>query len=564
MAKDAFGDMATRVHYVFQRFDKGGIGGGDGYLDLLELRKVFKVMGPKHLSTDDIDNYCASLDTGGDGKVSAWEFTQWVCSGKPVAREVRKAIEKATNEDMERKKQLEEVLPEKIKEIFAKFDKSGDGFLDMGELRQVMKVLGPKSLTPDNIERFCEDLDRGKDGKVSFTEFTDWVLGGGEVGAEFARAIEKAASETRAKRIKEVFRTYDKSNDGFLDMRELQKVLKSLGPSFTASDIAGFCNDIDKSKDGKIFYQEFVDWINGTSLVAREFAKALLYSTGDARTARINKTFQALDKTGDGSLDIAELDRSLRSLGNFTPDEVLRICKDLDSSGDGQVTHKEFVSWIRSGQGTKEIIKAKAILAPSDLDGLEAVFYNFCAPGMSDMDNKSFLKLCADCGFMDRKFNENAVDLIFSNSRVKTKGHRNIDFDHFEIALELVAQGRGEDMEDVRQRVLEMYRPKEVRQISTAPLPQFQNGSRTGTAGSSSMLGAKPKTPRTARAAAALSTSKRFYLLPGVKFLPPVKVRENVDNSELWKLFPMASAASKSLRRAYGEMSPSRSSIGFR
>jgi len=559
----AYGEIGNRIHYVFQRFDKsGGEGVADGYLDLLELRKVFKAMGPKHLSAQDIDGYCASLDTGGDGKVSAFEFTEWVCSGTPVAKEVRKAIVKATDEDIARKKQLDEVLPERIKEVFTKFDKSGDGFLDMGELQQVIKIMGPKTLTPDDIQRYCNDLDRGKDGKVSSTEFIDWVLGGGEVSAEFARAIEKAASETRAKRIKEVFRTYDKSNDGFLDMRELQKVLKTLGPSFAASEIAGFCSDIDKSKDGQIFYQEFVDWINGTSQVAREFAKALFYSTGDARTARINKTFKAMDKTGDGSLDIAELDRSLRSLGNFTHEEVLRICKDLDSSGDGQVTQKEFTSWIRSGQGTKEIIKAKAILAPSDLDGLEAVFYNFCAPGMSDMDNKSFLKLCADCGFMDRRFNDNAVDLIFSNSRVKMKGQRNIDFDHFDIALELVAKGTTGDFDEVRESVLTVYRPKEVRQVSTAPMPVLQ-GDRTGTAGST-VSGAKPRTPRSARATAALKSSKRFYLLPGVKFLPPVKAREGVDNSELWKLFPMTSAASRSLRRAYGDMSPSRSSIGFR
>lgn len=559
----AYGEMANRIHYVFQRFDKsGGEGVADGYLDLPELRKVFKTMGPRHLSAKDIDGYCATLDTGGDGKVSAFEFTEWVCSSNPVAKEVRKAIVKATDEDIARRKQLDEVLPERIKEVFTKFDKSGDGFLDMGELQQVIKTMGPKTITPDDIQRYCNDLDRGKDGKVSSTEFIDWVLGGGEVSAEFARAIEKAASETRAKRIKEVFRTYDKSNDGFLDMRELQKVLKTLGPSFAASEIAGFCSDIDKSKDGQIFYQEFVDWINGTSQVAREFAKALFYSTGDARTARINKTFKAMDKTGDGSLDIAELDRSLRSLGNFSHEEVLRICKDLDSSGDGQVTQKEFTSWIRSGQGTKEIIKAKAILAPSDLDGLEAVFYNFCAPGMSDMDNKSFLKLCADCDFMDRRFNDNAVDLIFSNSRVKTKGQRNIDFDHFEIALELVAQGTTVDFDEVRDSVLLVYRPKEVRQVSTAPMP-FVKGGRTDTAGST-VSGAKPRTPRSARATAALNSSKRFYLLPGVKFLPPVKARDGVDNSELWKLFPMTSAASRSLRRAYGDMSPSRSSIGFR
>lgn len=43
---------------------------------------------------------------------------------------------------------------------------------------------------------------------------------------------------------------------------------------------------------------------------------------------------------------------------------------------------------IKAGKGPKEAMKAKAILAPADNDGLEAVFYNFCGVGHSEMDNK--------------------------------------------------------------------------------------------------------------------------------------------------------------------------------
>ena len=43
---------------------------------------------------------------------------------------------------------------------------------------------------------------------------------------------------------------------------------------------------------------------------------------------------------------------------------------------------------IKAGSGPREAMKAKAILAPADNDGLEAVFYNFCGVGHSDMDGK--------------------------------------------------------------------------------------------------------------------------------------------------------------------------------
>ena len=82
-------------------------------------------------------------------------------------------------------------------------------------------------------------------------------------------------------------------------------------------------------------------------------------------------------------------------------------------------------------------MKAKAILAPADNDGLEAVFYNFCGVGHSEMDNKGatssynvvhlpkvpgFKRLCQDCGIIDKKLEPTNVDLIFADTRVKPYG----------------------------------------------------------------------------------------------------------------------------------------------
>ena len=71
---------------------------------------------------------------------------------------------------------------------------------------------------------------------------------------------------------------------------------------------------------------------------------------------------------------------ALRNLGSLTNEEVRHVCADLDKSKDRHISYAEFRAWIKNGQSSREIEKAKAILAPSDSDGLEAVFYNFCAP----------------------------------------------------------------------------------------------------------------------------------------------------------------------------------------
>lgn len=113
-------------------------------------------------------------------------------------------------------------------------------------------------------------------------------------------------------------------------------------------------------------------------------------------------------------------------------------------------------------------MKAKAILAPADNDGLEAVFYNFCGVGHSDMDGKGFKKLCQDCSLMDKKLDTTTVDLIFADNRVKPRGMNRIDFYQFEIALELVAEKKVLPKIEVRTAMITQGTPKTVA-TSTKP-----------------------------------------------------------------------------------------------
>merc|ERR1712113_283321 len=106
--------------------------------------------------------------------------------------------------------------------------------------------------------------------------------------------------------------------------------------------------------------------------------------------------------------------------------------------------------------------KARAILAPSDGDGLEAVFYSFCGIGKSDMDGKSFLKMCKDCKLMEGKVTETVIDLLFKNTAVKEKGTNSIGFDRFLVALEMLCEKTGANLEKVRNTLLEATRPIHV------------------------------------------------------------------------------------------------------
>lgn len=80
-------------------------------------------------------------------------------------------------------------------------------------------------------------------------------------------------------------------------------------------------------------------------------------------------------------------------------------------------------------------------VSQSPASSLDEVFHGF-TNGQSEMENKTLVKVCKDCGLMDAKhLTSTDIDLIFA--KVKAKGARKITFDQFLQALELIAHKKG-------------------------------------------------------------------------------------------------------------------------
>eukprot|EP00931_Biecheleriopsis_adriatica_P040360 TRINITY_DN23123_c0_g1_i1.p1 TRINITY_DN23123_c0_g1~~TRINITY_DN23123_c0_g1_i1.p1 ORF type:complete len:547 (-),score=148.09 TRINITY_DN23123_c0_g1_i1:113-1753(-) len=428
-------------------------------------------------------------------------------------------------------------LAVRIKEVFNRFDKDGGGSLDRHELQMVFRTLCP-SFTAQYITFCVKQLDRGGDGQVSAEEFVDWIKKGSEEALEVFAIILKATGDEMSNRVREVFQRFDSDGGGFLDRDELSRVFRTLNSNFTLKDIDALVKDLDRGGDGKVSHREFMAWLKRGSDGAKAVTKAITRETGNAREERIQKAFRKYDATGDGSLDIEELRQTLKVLGSFSEHEVRIVCEDLDKSKDGEVSLEEFSAWIKAGTGGKECQKAKAILAPSDSDGLEAVFYNFCGAGHADMDGKSFKKLCVDCDLTDKSFKAAEADLVFSDIRVKGKGQKVIDFYQFEVALELVADKKGVSKADVRTPVLLQGSPKIVGTKATAA-PNFT------VPGEGAARGKKPKRSASERRVAAILRA------PLNETVGEETWRKDVDNSQLWKIFGLESKAGLALKRIY-------------
>lgn len=424
----------------------------------------------------------------------------------------------------------EQGLAQRIQQVFDRFDKDGGGSLDRSELLSVFKTLCP-NFTSKQVTQFVHELDRGGDGSVSHSEFIAWIKNGSGAATEVYQMILKETGDAMSARVREVFQRFDSDGGGYLDRDELARVFRMLNSDFTFKDIDALCKDLDRGGDGKVSHKEFLHWLKKGNELTQAVSRAILRETGEARDERIKKAFQTYDATGDGSLNIEELRKALKVLGTFSEDEVKKICADLDKSKDGEVSYAEFAAWIKSGHGPREAMKAKAILAPADNDGLEAVFYNFCGVGHSDMDGKGFKKLCQDCSLIDKKLDTTSVDLIFADNRVKARGTNRIDFFQFEIALELLAEKKGTNKTDVRAAMIQQGVPK----------------TSNATVAVKTLKVVRPKDN------ARLISEKRIaaILRRSPRELGKETWKKEVDNTDLWKVFGLDSKAGRILKRVY-------------
>lgn len=87
----------------------------------------------------------------------------------------------------------------------------------------------------------------------------------------------------------------------------------------------------------------------------------------------------------------------------------------------------------------------------ADDASIEEIFARYCG-AKPNMDGRTFAKVCRDCGLIDRGFLASDADLIFS--KVVTKGQRRIRLDEFLYALDLVAERKAVDADDLESAVV--------------------------------------------------------------------------------------------------------------
>ena len=130
-------------------------------------------------------------------------------------------------------------------DIFKEVDRSGSGFLDMEEIKEMAIRLG-QPLPEKEVKRIFQNMDKDGDGKVTPDEFTEW----------FEKAETKEAIRTYFNRkTLQIFDEIDRDRSGHIDEQELADITLRLGRKMGQSEIKKVFKLMDKDGDGKVSFR---------------------------------------------------------------------------------------------------------------------------------------------------------------------------------------------------------------------------------------------------------------------------------------------------------------------
>jgi Ca2+-binding EF-hand superfamily protein len=144
-----------------------------------------------------------------------------------------------------------------LRAAFQGLDHDGNDKLRRDEMVSLMRRVMP-TLSGKQIVSLMADADSDEDGVVDFEDFVAWL----EKNAEIRKRLdEEMKSEFDC--VKALFRFWDKNGDGLVTHRELTSSLKRTCPELKDSQIRTLCLHLDRNKDDKIDYEEFVEFLFG-------------------------------------------------------------------------------------------------------------------------------------------------------------------------------------------------------------------------------------------------------------------------------------------------------------
>merc|ERR1719400_2813368 len=130
----------------------------------------------------------------------------------------------------------------------------------------------------------------------------------------------------------------DNKNENYNDHgnMDMQSLFGNLGVEVTKEELKEKIDEVDIERNGKVSFSEFVALMRET-----------ITDIHDEK--RLKEAFTIFDSDGNGEIDIGELDKMMKKLGQeLEIDQIKEMIKTADLDRDGKISWDEFKKFMQS------------------------------------------------------------------------------------------------------------------------------------------------------------------------------------------------------------------------
>ncbi|XP_035687803.1 calmodulin-alpha-like [Branchiostoma floridae] len=149
-------------------------------------------------------------------------------------------------------------------------------------------------------------------------------------------------SEQQIIEYREAFSVYDKDGDGIIAIKELFKVMWSLGQNPTEKEMEKILQDVDPDSEGSIDFADFL------AVMAKR-------QKDTEQEEELRAAFRAFDMDHNGTIDTKELRSVMTDLcDDITNEDIDEMFYHFDKDGDGMISYEEFISVVMAAEKEKD------------------------------------------------------------------------------------------------------------------------------------------------------------------------------------------------------------------
>lgn len=139
-----------------------------------------------------------------------------------------------------------------LRKAFDMFDRDKKGYIHTNMVSTILRTLG-QTFEEKDLKELIAEIDQDGSGELEFDEFL----------ALTARFLIEEDTEAMQEELREAFRMYDKSGNGYINVSDLREILRALDDKLTEDELDEMIAEIDTDGSGTVDFDEFMEMMTG-------------------------------------------------------------------------------------------------------------------------------------------------------------------------------------------------------------------------------------------------------------------------------------------------------------